>query len=292
MDSALGDYLRRLPTVAGDPAMLALTPLAYAQAPGLPLDLWQLVMRALGGRASAAELSAFATSAAANFLTETGTHETTRTYRLFHQALNDALLRGRGDRQETDQRTLTATLIAKGRSRDWAGADPYLLRCLPEHAHRAGMLDDLLTDDGYLTHADLLRLLAVADSAAIHATAAERSAMLSVTAMVENTDPPFTVKADAPYQGHWSALSGWLRPKERMVLEGHRTRQSGLPGQSPGSEAVGQWFRRSHYTSLGSRYRESGACPVGPYQCRAGAEPYPVAAHHRGDSGRPAGQRW
>jgi WD40 repeat protein len=237
VDSALGDYLRRLPTVAGDPAPLALTPLAYAQAPGLPLDLWQLVLAALGGRASAAELSAFATSAAANFLIETGTHESTRTYRLFHQALNDALLHGRGDRQLTDQRTLTATLIGEGRSRGWAGADPYLLRCLPEHAHRAGMLDDLLTDDDYLAHADLLRLLLLADGAstaagrdrvrllrltpaAAHASPAERSAMLSVTAVVENADP-FTVAPGAPYGGRWSALSGWLRREERMVLEGH-----------------------------------------------------------------------
>ena len=73
VDSALAAYLDRLSPVAGLPAAHALTALAFAEAPGLPVELWQLAVEAIyGTRVSAEDLTRFARSSAANFLVEAG----------------------------------------------------------------------------------------------------------------------------------------------------------------------------------------------------------------------------
>ena len=88
-------------------------------------------------------------------------------YRLFHQGLNDALLRARSEimPRSDDERALTLAFTEHGRLSRWEDAPEYLLRSLPGHAHSAGLVDDLLTDDAYLLHADLRRLIQVADGA-------------------------------------------------------------------------------------------------------------------------------
>ena len=88
-------------------------------------------------------------------------------YRLFHQALNDALLRHRADitPRADDERALTRAFLARGRRSGWQNVPGYLLRSLPGHAQAAGMADDLLADDAYLLHADLRRLLPAAGQA-------------------------------------------------------------------------------------------------------------------------------
>ena len=65
-------------------------------------------------------------SPAANFLVESSGHR----FRLFHQALNDVLLRDRQRRGRTtyDQRAISERLIRYGRLTGWAAADRYLSR--------------------------------------------------------------------------------------------------------------------------------------------------------------------
>jgi Trypsin-like peptidase domain len=130
VDSALAAYIQRLSPAAGLSADHALTALAFAEAPGLPVQLWQLAVQVLYGTdVSVDDLARFARSAAANFLVEVGEEDpvgpgTGPVYQLFHQALNDALLRSRADvsPRGADERALTAAFIRHGRASKWAGA--------------------------------------------------------------------------------------------------------------------------------------------------------------------------
>ena len=248
VDTALTAYLHRLPPVGEVPAIHALTALAFAEAPGLPAGLWHLAIEALYGttQAHTGDLARFARSSAANFLVETG-HPVTPgaggevggpVYRLFHQALNDALLRHRADitARAGDERALTRAFLARGQRSGWHNVPAYLLRALPGHAQAAGMADDLLTDDRYLLHADLRRLLPVAGQAvtpvgrrrgrllqltprAITAGPAERAALFSVTETLDALGDVYRAGDwNAPYTARWAVVRART---ERAVLEGH-----------------------------------------------------------------------
>ncbi|MEU4428542.1 WD40 repeat domain-containing protein, partial [Actinoplanes sp. NPDC024001] len=237
VDAALDAYVARLPNVGGATAKLALTALAYAQAPGLPAELWQVALAALGAATGLAELGEFARSSAANFIVEASGDGPAARFRLFHQALDDALRRDRGAvaGNTQDQRQISDRLIRYGRSGGWAVADPYLLRSLPQHAAAGGVIDELLDDDEYLLYADLQRLVPAADWArsilaqqrarllrltpqATGAGPAERAAMFSVTAAIEALEARVAVDHRAPYRAAWAALQ---RRMEWAVLEGH-----------------------------------------------------------------------
>ncbi|ASW56194.1 trypsin-like peptidase domain-containing protein [Plantactinospora sp. KBS50] len=234
---ALDTYLAGLPAAGSTSARLALTALAYAETPGLPLPLWQAAVTALGGTVSEPELGVFARTSAANFLVETGGGERPA-YRLFHQALNDALLADRDARasRRDDQRRLVTAWAGGAAARGWASAPGYLLRSLPQHAARAGLLERLLADEDYLLHAELDRLLTVVDTAqqplagrarsrarllqrtplAVAAAPAERAALLSVVDRLDGLDSGLA--GAAPYRARWAHTPP---RQERSVLDGH-----------------------------------------------------------------------
>src|SRR5204862_1795993 len=127
---------QRLSPVAGVPAPHLLTALAFAEAPGVPAGLWQLAAETLyGARVSTGDLAWFARSSAANFLVETAgsipsdSHDAGAgpLYRLFHQALNDALLHIRADitPRADDERALTRTFTTLGQASQWRNAPEY-----------------------------------------------------------------------------------------------------------------------------------------------------------------------
>lgn len=232
---ALDTYLAGLPTAGRTSARLALTALAYAETPGLPLTLWQSAIEALGGAVTEPELADFARTSAANFLVETG-GGAQPAYRLFHQALNDALLADRDAQasRRDDHARLLASWTAIARATGWATAFDYLLRSLPQHAAGAGAVDDLLTDDDYLLYAHLDRLLTVADAAeaplavtrarllqrtplAVAAAPAERAALFSVVDRLDGLDNGITAAA-APYRAGWAHTPP---RQERSILDGH-----------------------------------------------------------------------
>ncbi|OJF15340.1 hypothetical protein BG844_05150 [Couchioplanes caeruleus subsp. caeruleus] len=228
---ALDRYVDGLPAAGGAPARLALTALAHAETPGLPISLWQVAAAALGGRATEEELTFFARTSAANFLVESGTAEAP-TYRLFHQALNEALL---ADGKEREESRIVAAWLRYARTAGWAAAPEYLLRALPRHAARTGLVDDLLADDGYVLHAHLDRLLPAADAArtelgaaraqllqrtpqALRAPALERAALFSVVEKIDALPGGLRPVPGAPYAARWARTP---RRLERTVLEGH-----------------------------------------------------------------------
>lgn len=240
VDMAMQEYLGRLAPSAGVAADAVLTALAFAEADGMPVDLWREALPALGARiVPAAELVKFARSPAASFLVESSSSGPGGTvFRLFHQALNDALLRARAEdaSYRDDERALTRAFLAAGRDAGWPHAPVYLLRHLPSHAARAGMIDDLLTDDGYLLHADLSRLMPLVQGAtsyagqrrarllrltprAFTADPPVRAAMFSITETLEGLGNDFT-RGDgpAPYRALWAAA---VPSNEQAVLDGH-----------------------------------------------------------------------
>ena len=71
VEAALATYLQQLQPLGPLPASQALTALAFAEAPGLPEELWQVAIQALcGTRIAADEFVRFVRSSAANFLVE------------------------------------------------------------------------------------------------------------------------------------------------------------------------------------------------------------------------------
>jgi WD40 repeat protein len=245
--TALAGYIDRLPQVDGVSAAYLLTALAFAEAPGLSADLWQLAVQALYQvHVSTNQLAQFARSSAANFLVETTGAATpslpgsggNAVYRLFHQALNDALLHDRADSvpRRDDERTLTHAFIAHGQENHWQGAPDYLLRSLPTHAHAAGLVDEVLTDDAYLLHAELRRLIQVADGAsspeghqraqllrltsqAVASAPAHRAALFSVTEALDSLGTTYrSSRYPAPNRAQWAVA----RPRrERIVFQDH-----------------------------------------------------------------------
>ena len=251
--SALQGFLSQIPEVTGIPGSAGelLTALAYAEAPGLSLDLWITAIEALYEvRPGKRELRKFIQSSAANFLVQSGPNpeaavpssgrqarkDPDRVFRLFHQALNDTLLAERSWDAAEDQQALTSHFRSYGQNGGWASAPPYLLRSLSHHAERAGMLDELLADDEYLLHADLQRLTPLATQAstkagkerarllqltpyAVPAGPQSRRALFSVTEALEKLGDHF--RADpgpAPYRARWSTASTHA---ERAAQQGH-----------------------------------------------------------------------
>ena len=236
VDSALNSYLLLLPRVAGVPAAALMTALAYAKGIGIPVELWQATVAALGYKAPGADrLEDFVRSSAANFLVETSSGElATPVYRLFHQALNDALLRHRDE--SADEKAITSEFLGIGKVRGWSRAPGYLLRSLPAHAQRGDAVDELLDDVAYPLHADLRRLIPVAAAAAtptarqrarllrktpraIDASAAERTALYSISEALHGLGSAYRDLAhDSPYRARWAATQ---RGDDEALLEGH-----------------------------------------------------------------------
>ena len=205
VESTLDTFVDRLVPVAGVAARALLMALAFTEAPGLPVELWRLAVRALtGADIGTGQLSRFARGSAANFLVESTGESATTVFRLFHQALSDALhtQRRASAAPGSDEAALTRAFTSYGTFIGWARAPTYLSRSLPGHALRAGMIDQLLADTDYVLHADLRRLIPPAAHArtpaglqrtqllrltprAIAAKPAERLALLSVTETLE-----------------------------------------------------------------------------------------------------------
>ncbi|MFJ3338626.1 trypsin-like peptidase domain-containing protein [Streptomyces sp. NPDC086766] len=239
VEAALRDYLSRLPSLQGVSAEDLLTALAYAESPGLTLVLWRWVVHAMTGRwVDEHQLYGFARSAAANFLVESsGATSLAGSFRLFHQALNEALLSHRATSATSvhDERVIARALMRAAGSQ-WATAPSYLLRSLPGHAARGGIIDELLNDDAYPLHADLRRLVPAAKASlsttgrararllrktpqALEAGPRERIALFTVTEAREQLGRSYRDRhGPAPYRAVWAVGAPHA---EDIVLEGH-----------------------------------------------------------------------
>jgi hypothetical protein len=134
----------------------ALDVLAYAESPGLTVELWQVGMVALGVPIAEEDLR--------------------RAVRIVPQLLIESRAGGaepvyqprawrRPPAGGDEERRLVWAWLWHGREMGWRQAPEYLLRSLPGHAARTGLVDELLADDEFLRYADPHRL----DLAAAHA---------------------------------------------------------------------------------------------------------------------------
>jgi WD40 repeat protein len=136
-----------------------LLPLAYVLGDGLPAgELWLSGCATLRRPYQLADLQDLLASPAVSFLTTATSDGHTRQYRLFHQALNEALTRER-DTDQDARRLWDAWLPAGSGADRWANTPEYLRVHGAEHAAAAGALPALIGDPDYLICADLFRLL-------------------------------------------------------------------------------------------------------------------------------------
>ncbi|MGW0647679.1 AAA family ATPase, partial [Streptomyces umbrinus] len=154
-----------------------LRPLAYAEGQGLPWeDIWApLASEVSGRRYTNQDLHQLRRDAGA-YVVE-AVEDGRSVYRLYHEAMAEYLRQGQDARAA--HRAFTTALRAAvpyqlDGTPDWARAHPYALRHLATHAAAGGLLDTLLTDPGYLVHADcdtlMLHVLrAENESARLHA---------------------------------------------------------------------------------------------------------------------------
>jgi WD40 repeat protein/V8-like Glu-specific endopeptidase len=135
-----------------------LTALAFARGAGISDGLWLRFARALGYTAAGqVDLDVLRDTAAADYLLQSVDQQSGQVARLFHQALVDELLSGRG--RADHQAVYSAVLADVDSSGGWAGQSRYGRAHAAEHADAAGQLLALINDPDYLSWADLSRLL-------------------------------------------------------------------------------------------------------------------------------------
>lgn len=182
LPSTVGEAMEKyLDAFGPDKALVErfLTALAFAAGGGLPRnDLWLRLAEALspGSTASAADLARVFDSAA-TYLIETAVRpDGLPTYRLYHEVLDEHLRENCPvpAPHRAVLEALEAAVPVREDRRAWEAADPYIHSQLAGHAARAGLLDDLIVDGGFLVHADPSPLLAVLPEAV---TAAGRLAV-------------------------------------------------------------------------------------------------------------------
>ncbi|MDX3539484.1 caspase family protein, partial [Streptomyces sp. MB09-01] len=133
-----------------------LRPLAYAQGQGLPWeDVWARLATEMSGCPYSDDDLLWLRSSAGSYVVE-ATENGRSAYRLYHEAMAEYLREGTDDQSAHTAfaRILTENVPHLGDgTRDWSRAHPYALNHLAEHAHLAGLLDQVLTNSGYLVHA-------------------------------------------------------------------------------------------------------------------------------------------
>ncbi|MFF6642282.1 caspase family protein [Streptomyces althioticus] len=154
LTSRLGDHAQR--------AMDLLRPLAFAEGQGLPWEnIWAPLASEISGNTYTDDDLLWLRETAGSYVVE-ATEAGRSAYRLYHQALAEYL------REGTDPPTVhaayTRVLTSKvpyrsNGTRDWSRAHPYTLNYLAAHATAARLLDDILLDTEYLTHAAPRRLM-------------------------------------------------------------------------------------------------------------------------------------
>ena len=254
-----------------DRARDLLRPLAFAQGAGLPWeDMWAPLSSKLSGRDYTDEDLIWLRRQAGSYVIE-AMESGHSVYRLYHAALAEYLRQGRDE--DHIHRQFSNFLIDRvptSRSGpDWSRAHPYILAHLATHAQRAGTLDSLLLDPGYLVNAGPAGLLAAlpavrdpdaelagrAYQRAVHQLqepARRRSPLLPGTGI---TDHP-SRRAVGPYRRQCAApsLVGSVdplaagasashpgrasRPGQRCHLRGPWRRKPGRGQHRPGCEAA------------------------------------------------------
>jgi WD40 repeat protein len=221
-----------------------LLPLAYAEGQGLPWDnIWASLASALSRRKYNDDDIRWFLENAGTFVLES-VEDGHSVYRLYHQALTDALRSGK--KPNAVQRIFFEALMASIPRQpgqigpDWLLANRYIRSYLSTHAARCGRLGDLIRDPAYLLAADASRLLAVLDShlgeapgdlvhvykSAVHHIAKESpgnsASYLEMTARQNGATDFADTLAKVAYPRKWQVpWAHWLRrTTSRLIAKG------------------------------------------------------------------------
>jgi WD40 repeat protein len=167
VSAAFDDYLSRF----GAKEILVrdvLLPLAYSEGQGLPWDdIWASLASALSRRSYEDVDIRWVLENAGAFVLE-GIEDGRSVYRLYHQALADALTAGKKARHVHS--VFTKALIASVPQQtertgvNWLLASRYIRSHLATHASKCGRLAELIGDPLFLLAADVSRLLSVLET--------------------------------------------------------------------------------------------------------------------------------
>ncbi len=220
-----------------------LTPLAWAEGTGLPGELWAPLAAVLAdGKAYTQADVTWVLEHAGAYLVETLDQDRS-VYRLYHERFAEHLRAARSSRSAHER--ITAELLrhvpaaADGR-REWLATAPYIRTHLATHAAKAGMLDPLVNDPGFLLAADPARLLpalaTVTDAEARTSASAfestqdvlsgqppgEAAAQLDLAAQVHGATALAEGISRLPYRRPWTVAWGhWNRPDRHTLLGRH-----------------------------------------------------------------------
>ena len=220
-----------------------LTPLAWAEGAGLPRELWAPLATALTDNENYTDDDiTWLLEQAAFYLVE-ALDQGRSVYRLYHQQFAEYLWAAHAS--STAQQRITAELmrhvpVAAAGRREWLAAAPYIRAHLATHAGKGGVLDQLVTDPGFLLAADPGRLqpalATVTDPQARKSASAfentryllrgqppgQAAAQLDLSAQVHGA----TILADSisqlPFPRPWTITWGhWPPPHRNIVLGRH-----------------------------------------------------------------------
>ena len=205
--------------------------LAWGEGKGLTRRIWPLLANALARREppyADADIG-WALDHAGWHIVEAGEDGQT-VYRLAHQALADGY---RSKRDETEAQGRIVAALRRDRDGKqikgaaWLDADKYLWRHLAGHGEKAGLLDELIKDPGYLAVADPARLVIAlpkvraaeekryaqvyerAVDRLINLSPIDRMALIHMTAEME--DPELAPALEPPAPTSWRC--SWARVK-------------------------------------------------------------------------------
>lgn len=153
--------------VEADQARDLLRPLAFACGAGLPWeDVWAALASTLSGHDYTDDHLVWLRRQAGSYVVE-AMESGHSVYRLYHAALAEYLRQGcdEGVIDDLYCAFLIGRVPVSASGPDWSRAHPYTLTHLATHAQRAGRLDDLLLDPGYLVDAAPAGLLAALPAA-------------------------------------------------------------------------------------------------------------------------------
>ncbi|GGY48777.1 ATP-binding protein [Streptomyces djakartensis] len=191
---------------------LLLTPLALAEADGIPVHLWARLVNAVAGQDMSAafvdgmllvgpfvqpeELHAGAPEGeqdAEGPGNEQGGGGRTL-LRLLHPALGDEIRAGLPSVAAAQSRIAMALLEAVP-EQDWSKADPYVRDHIAGHTLEAGLLPQLLTDPGLFVHADPVPLRTAVEAVPAEVLGAPARTYLRTAPLMTRTQAPVTLRA-------------------------------------------------------------------------------------------------
>ncbi|MGR6973106.1 ATP-binding protein [Streptomyces cynarae] len=183
--------------LGADPSALRLmlTPLALAEADGIPVHLWARLASAVAGQDMSQALAGGMLLAAPFVQPEEQEGDGGRTLlRLLHPAIGDEIRAGLPNVRAAQSQIAMALLEAVP-EQDWSKADPYVRDHIAGHTLEAGLLPQLLTDPGLFVHADPVPLRAAIEAVPVEALGAPARTYLRTAPLLTRTQAPAALRA-------------------------------------------------------------------------------------------------